>query len=135
MKYPFFPGSIWTSEAGNADQSSITYDGSTSQDRVPQKPNARKPILVAQDVVKTTESSAEFPSGGQNNVAPRIPITTPKPNLVDMRESETTTIRVEEKNTDFSEGKNKNIRVIIIKGIFFSPKSVGFFLFLPLKGS
>ena len=103
----FFTGSIWTSEAGNADQSSITYDGgSTSQDRVPQKPNARKPILVAQDVVKTTESSAEFPSGGQNNVAPRIPITTPKPNLVDMRESETTTIRVEEKNTEFSEGKN-----------------------------
>ena len=56
-------------------------------------------------MVKTTESSAEFPSGGQNNVAPRIPITTPKPNLVDMRESETTTIRVE-KNTEFSEGKN-----------------------------
>ena len=135
MKYPFFTGSIWTSEAGNADQSSITYDGgSTSQDRVPQKPNARKPILVAQDVVKTTESAVQ-PSGGQNNVAPRIPITTPKPNLVDMRESETTTIRVEEKNTDFSGGKNKNIRVIIMKGIFFSPKSVGFFLFLPLKGS
>ena len=64
-------------------------------------------------MVKTTESAVQ-PSGGQNNVAPRIPITTPKPNLVDMRESETTTIRVE-KNTEFSEGKNIGIHTYIIR--------------------
>ena len=96
-------GSLWTSEADNVEPPSVTYE---TEDRVPQKPSARKPILVAQDAVKTTEAA---PSG-VDNVVPRIPITTPKPNLVDMRESETTTIRVE-KNTEFSEGKNIGIHI------------------------
>ena len=57
---------------------------------------------MAQDAVKTT--AATVPSSGKDDV-PRIPITTPKPNLVDMSESATTTIRVE-KNTEFSDEAN-----------------------------
>ena len=118
-------GSLWTSEA-EVEPPSVTYntqnknnnantetqEGSSgllpsspddpSNSRVPQKPSPRKPILVAQDAVKTT--AATVPSSGKDDV-PRIPITTPKPNLVDMSESATTTIRVE-KNTEFSDEAN-----------------------------
>jgi hypothetical protein len=89
-------GSLWTSEAIE------TPSNSNSNDRVPQKPMPRKPILVAQDAVKPIKvTSSVAPPGGQH-IPPRIPITTPKPRQIDRqtqfedgRESETATIRVE----------------------------------------
>ena len=77
-------GSLWTSET----LPQVPFNepkkesGNSAVSQIPQKPSPRKPILVAQDVIKTTPVP---PSG-----TPRIPITTPKTG-----ESDTTTIRVD----------------------------------------
>ena len=73
-------GSLWTSETVEVPVEQAKNE--PKKEQIPQKPSPRKPILVAQDVIKTTPVP---PSG-----TPRIPITTPKTG-----ESDTTTIRVD----------------------------------------
>ena len=86
-------GSLWTSEAiegheqdqqpikpiiSNPEPHHPVVPQTHHKNRVPQKPNPRKPILVSQDAIQTTTKS---PSVGEifGDNDRRIPITTPKP--------------------------------------------------------
>ena len=89
--------SLWTSDANIQfeNQDEISDFQPVSSERIPSKPNPRKPILVALDAVETTPKSTETSTK-------RIPITTPKPRPsfapINGGESETTTtIRVKKK--------------------------------------